>query len=611
MTLPDPSWWHAARRAYHSADWASVDRSIETALLQTHAGLDALLAAMESLCASCPNDPAAPFLRGLFLDRLGRWEQAAGAFAETARLNLDAAAQPFFRMGLALARGGLHAPALHAFDRALGRNPGHNDARFCAAVSLRRLGRVGDALRMLESIPPSRSPQWINNFAEMLLDQGRLDEALPLLTQDESLLRQHAGLHSSLIRARIYDPRAGARDLFEETGRWNAWHGPPPSVSPARLSDPDPERPLRIGYVSSCLFRHNSSAHLIRLLQARDRSRFHVTLYSAGTVHDDWTEILRGLADAWRDISTLPDADADRVIRTDRIDILVDLNEHANNGRLTLFTRKPAPLQFHWYGNAVTTGVAAIDYRFSDAIAEPPGEADRWSHETILRLDTGYHCYGPPPAAAEPDPVPPFQQNGFLTFGAVHHLAKLNTNVLACWRRILETVPSSQLLLARDVLADPDTRQRLLQRLDQAGLPLPRIRLFSDARAIATLAVYHSIDIVLDSFPFNGDATTCDALWMGVPVLTVPGHRLSARRAAGLLHIVGAEEWIAPDENAYVAQAAAWAQHPGDLASARARLLSQVRRSPLCNASAVAGAIETAYRDAWRIACRKNSNPPP
>jgi protein O-GlcNAc transferase len=597
MTSPEASPRQAARAAYQSADWLAVEQVCRAAQPDP----ETFLQSLDREEATALNDPAWPFLRGCLLDRLGRWEEAAGAYADSARLNPEAA-EPFYRMGLALARGGLHEPAVQAFDRALGRDRAHLGARLGAGVSLRCLGRVGEALRLLDELPPPHPPGWINNHAEFLLEQGRVEDALRELRAAESLLRRHAGLHSSLIRAMIYDPRVTARDLFEETGRWNAWHAAP-RPAPPPLREPDPERPLRVGYVSACLYRHNSSAHLMNLLRARDRARFHVTLYHAGTVHDDWTAALRGLADEWREIVALPDEQAAALIREDQVDLLVDLNEHANNGRLTLFTHKPAPLQFHWYGNAVTTGVKAIDYRFSDAVAEPPGEADRWSHEAILRPATGYHCYGPPPEVAGQAPEPPFRRNGFVTFGAVHHLAKLNDEVLACWEQILEQTPGSQLLLARDVLVDPDTRRILTERLRAAGVDPGRVRLCGDARAIATLAVYQKMDVVLDSFPFNGDATTGDALWMGVPVITLRGDRLSARRAAGLLHTVGADQWIASNREEYMALAATWARDPGRLAGARAALPEQVRQSPLCDAAAVAREIEAAYRQAWRRAC--------
>ena len=585
------------RAAFHSADWLALDRFAGSAAGHP----DPVLSSLEREQAAAPADPAWPFLRGAILDRLGRREEAAGAYADAARLEGPRAAESFYRMGLALARLGLHPPALQAYDRALGRDRAHLGARLAAGVSLRCLGRVGEALRLLDELPAPRVPGWLNNRAEFLLEQGRLDEALAELRGAGDLLRQHAGLHSSLIRAMLYDPRVTARDLFEETGRWNAWHAAPAAPPPVR--EPDPERTLRVGYVSACLHRHNSSAHLANLLRARDRNGFHVTLYSAGTARDDWTAELRALADDWREIAGLSDAEAADLVRADRIDLLVDLNEHANNGRLALFTRKPAPLQFHWYGNAVTTGVKAIDYRFSDAVAEPPGEADRWSHETILRPATGYHCYGPPPDAAEPSAEPPCRRNGFVTFGAVHHLAKLNGEVLACWKRILDQVPGSQLLLARDVLADPDTRERLTTRLRAAGMDPARVRLHADNRTIANLAVYRDMDLVLDSFPFNGDATTCDALWMGIPVITLCGDRLSARRAAGLLHTVGAPEWIAGDAERYVRKAVALSADAGSIAAARAGLPDRVRRSPLCDAAAVAREIEAAYRAAWRRAC--------
>lgn len=598
MTTPPRARLASAQAAYQAADWSALRSSLPAG----STNLESWLNDAEGQQADAPADPAWPFLRGVAFDLLGRWEEAAGAFAEAARREGSHAAEAFYRMGLDLSRLGLQPFALQAYDRALGRDRRHLGARVSAAVSLRRLGRVAEALRLLEELPCPRRPEWINNHAEFLLEQGRVTEALNELRAAGPLRRRHPGLHSSLIRAMLYDPGVTARDLFEETGRWNAWHAV--SAAPPATHDPDPERPLRIGYVSACLHRHNSSAHLMNILRARNRPRFHVTLYHAGTTHDDWTDTLRGLADAWHDIALLPDEAAATLIREDHTDLLVDVNEHANNGRLRLFSFRPAPIQFHWYGNAVTTGLKAIDYRFSDPVTEPPGESDRWSHETILRPATGYHCYGPPPDAALPAAEPPFRRCGHITFGAVHHLAKLNDEVLSCWARILDTTPGSQLLLARDVLAEQATREALQVRLRRAGVNPDRVRFVTDPKAITTLAVYREMDIVLDSFPFNGDATTCDALWMGVPVITLAGKRLSARRAAGLLHTVGADEWIAESREDYVAKAVTWAQEGEHLAAARAVLPERVRRSALCNAPAVTAALEEEYRKAWQRLCR-------
>jgi predicted O-linked N-acetylglucosamine transferase (SPINDLY family) len=324
----------------------------------------------------------------------------------------------------------------------------------------------------------------------------------------------------------------------------------------------------------------------------------------AGVIRPDAvTAHLRSLADHW--LSTLGMADdalAER-IRADGIDILVDLAGHTAHNRLRVFAHKPAPVQVTWLGYSNTTGLRAIDYRIVDDMTDPPGAADGFASETLLRLPGGFLCFGAPKDAPEPA-APPCLRTGAVTFGSFNNPAKVSAAAFDVWAQLLIRSPGARLLLKGKPFADEATCAWFLARFRERGIAAERVQLVAWLpSSTAHLGLYEKIDIALDPFPYNGTTTTCEALWMGVPVVTLRGDRHSARVGASLLNQVGFADWIADSVDGYVEIALALAANPAKLQTVRRSLRRRMNESSLCDGSGFARRMENAYRTIWRRWC--------
>jgi protein O-GlcNAc transferase len=366
----------------------------------------------------------------------------------------------------------------------------------------------------------------------------------------------------------------------------------------------DPDRPLRIGYVSADYRTHSVAYFLEPLLATRDPAKFEIACYSAmpAAREDAVTARIKAAATLWRNVAALDDPALRRQVRADRIDILIDLSGHFEGSRLSAFAVKPAPVTATWLGYPATTGLATMDWRITDAIADPSG-AEVFHTEKLMRLDGGFLCYGPPTNA--PDVVlRPALDKGQVTFGSFNNQMKLNAEVIETWSRLLKSAPSARLHVKSEQLDDEGVASRIRSGFAAEGIDLSRIVLRPwIAETRDHLAAYGEVDIALDPFPYNGTTTTCEALWMGVPVVTLVGDRHSARVGLDLLTRVGLERLAAPDIDSYVRVAADLARDSGALATLRTGLRERVARSPLCDAARFAHEFETALRAAWRQWC--------
>jgi protein O-GlcNAc transferase len=315
---------------------------------------------------------------------------------------------------------------------------------------------------------------------------------------------------------------------------------------------------------------------------------------------------LRRLADRWLVTVGLSDDELAERIRADGIDILVDLAGHTANNRLRLFARKPAPVQVTWLGYPNTTGLEAIDCRLVDAVTDPVGEADAWASETLVRLEGGFLCYGALKDAPEPT-VPRCLKTGTVTFGSFNNPAKLSAATLEIWAKLLSRLPHARLLLKGEPFADEATRALFLARLGERGVAAERVELVAWLpNATAHLAFYHQVDIALDPFPYNGTTTTCEALWMGVPVVTLRGDRHAGRVGASLLTQIGLTDLIANSVEEYLEIAVALARNPERLSDLRRVLRSRMAASPLCDGPAFARKMESAFRTMWQYWCESS-----
>ena len=473
------------------------------------------------------------------------------------------------------------------------------------ALIHRTAGRFHEARLTLESAPPvvRQHPAWAINLADILLEQGHPAASRDVLASTPGLLARHPAAASAWLRAQLYLPEVDASQLHAASRQWARWHGGYDPI-PMEPSNREVARRLRLVFVSSRLCAHDSAQQLLGLLPHLDRKAFHVTLVSTGRTRDAVTEKLRPLANAWIDLSPdLPDTEAAKILREAKPDILVDQQEHSNNGPLTLFTRRIAPVQIHWYGNALSTGLRTLDTRISDSTTEPPGEADQLSSEPILRLPHGYLAYTPPHLAVPPAET--IDSTRPLILGGIPHLAQCTDAVLRAWAEILRQLPHARLLLARNTLGDPATRDAFAALCHAAGIPADRLDLRPDGGAISTLAIFNDLDLVLDTWPFGGEATSMDALWMGDPVVTLCGDRITARRTTTLLHAIARPDLVTTSPEAYIARAVELASDLPALRASRASLRDAVRASPWCNGPLIAADFSHALRTLWTNACKK------
>lgn len=491
--------------------------------------------------------------------------------------------------------------AMVVFEKAITLNPKHDEAYFRLGMTLARDGRLQDAqsaFRQALSLKPNRV-EALNHLADAFRVSGKPHEAIQVYRQALEIDPDDSHTHSNMLLTYQYVPGEVSPNYIEVARAWDQTHAHSGSIQDF-TNIPDPERPLRIGYVSPDFRNHVVSYFMEPILGAHDRKHFEVFCYAGVYCPDEVTERIRQISDHWWSTMGKDDAAVAERIRADGIDILVDLAGHTGGNRLPVFTRKPAPLQVTYLGFPNTTGLSAMDYRLTDSRAGPPGLADRSHSETLIRLPHGFLCYLPSSKAPEVAPLP-VRKSGHVTFGSFNNLAKVTPENVAVWARILHRVPQARLLLKAHALADDETRCRYHALFAEADVPAERVELVGwQPSAQGHLALYDRVDIGVDTFPYNGTTTTCEAMWMGVPVVTLAGDRHAARVGASLLHTVGLDENITQTLDDYVERAIELVGNEAKLADLRASLRERMERSQLCNSNLITGTIESAYRAMWR-----------
>jgi predicted O-linked N-acetylglucosamine transferase (SPINDLY family)/predicted SAM-dependent methyltransferase len=361
------------------------------------------------------------------------------------------------------------------------------------------------------------------------------------------------------------------------------------------------DRPLRIGYVSMDFAKHAVAHFLEPILSNHDRSEVFVVCYSTRLQPDAFTARFQELADCWRDISMMALDDVEELVHEDEIDILVDLSGFTSGNRLSLFARKPAPIQATYLGYAGTTGIAAIDYRIVDEQTDPAPLTESHFVEKLWRLPGCFVTYKPDEDAPDVASVPS-SRSGVITYGSFNNALKITPKVIALWAAIMRATPGSRLVLKSVSFGTRRGKARVTDEFGKHGIDEPRLSLQDWHVASGDhLAAYSDIDVALDPFPYNGTTTTCEALWMGVPVVTLAGDRHSSRVGVSLLHCMGLDDLICASADAYVATAVALASDPERLRELRASLRDRMRRSPLLDHEAFTRKLEAAYREMWRI----------
>ena len=410
-------------------------------------------------------------------------------------------------------------------------------------------------------------------------------------------------MHSNLLLFEQYQSGVTLEGLARSHADWDQCHavGHRPTGKPPNI-DRDPERPLRLGFVSPDLRRHPVGYLLAGALEGLRLHPGNRICYHNWGVRDDLSDRLSAAADEWHDVLELDDDELAAKIRADRIDILFDLAGHTSGHRLLVFARRPAPIQASWIGYVGTTGLSTMDYLIADRYHVPAG-AEAHYRETVLRMPDGYVCFDPPAEAPPVGPLPAFER-GQVTFGSFNIVAKLTPEVVATWAQILRRVPGSRLLLVSVALGGAVVARRIEDAFVAAGADRGQLELRGPQSRRDLLAAYNSIDLALDPFPYSGGVTTCEALWMGVPVVTCPRETFASRHSLSHLSTVGLAGTVAEDPRDYVELAVRLAANLPHLAALRAGLRAQMAHSPLCDGERFANHLMTHLRDVWRQWCR-------
>lgn len=569
------------------------------ALLREGRASDAAAKAQRLFTAS-PRDPSAAFVLSDALLASGQVDRAlhfAGTAAALAPRDLGCQLNHANLLGIA----GKLEQALAVLGKATTlapTDPSIYSLRVGYELDLNRPTRAERLCREGLTVSPGHHGLRLQQAAS-LLNMGRVEEALPLMREVEAGQPDNPEAAGGVAHIMNYSPDVSPAEVLAQHRRYGELLAASEQQPPRDFSRwPEPGR-LRIGIVSPDLRTHSVAWFIEPFLEYHDRTAVEVYVYQTNFIADAVTQRLKSHGATWRVMDRVDDPQLAEVIFADRLHILIELSGHTHAHSLRAMHRRPAPLLITYLGYPNITGVAAIDRRIVDSVTDPPVPGES-GPERPLRIDPCFLCYKPPRAAPVPAP-PPSIAAGHITFGTFNTVHKINRKVIALWARVLSAVPGSRLLLKCNAFSDPDLRTDMHRRFVEAGIAPDRVEVLGRAEQLADhLALYSRIDIALDPVPYNGTTTTCEALYMGVPVITLAGEMHAGRVGASLLTQAGLKELIARDETEYVSLAASLASDRPRLASIRAGLRATLLASPLCDGPAYAGRFVSAMREAWR-----------
>jgi len=536
---------------------------------------------------------------GMALRELGRLQEAITHYRKALALNPD---NPVVlsNLGCALRDAGNVPESISLLQSALRLKPDYALAWHNLGISLRELGRLDESIEAYQraiEIRPLFSAAY-NDLGDAQTARGDVENAVVSFRKALDIEPGFVVAYSNMLLTMQYLPDISPGELYEASRGYEKLC---PGLSPRTVVvNTEPDRPLRIGYVSPD-FRRHSVSYFLKSVFENKSAEFSINCYSDVLTPDAHTDYYRSHADRWRTICGLSHEQVANLIRDDRIDILVDLAGHTGQ-RIPLFALKPAPVQVTWLGYPDTTGLEAVDYRFSDELADPVGESDAFCSEKIYRLPGGFLCYTAPEDAPEVI-VPLSRSKDRVTFGSFNNIAKITPQVVALWSKLLLHVPGARLIIKNHSLADKNVRDRYESLFLKNGITRDRVELRPWIKETGShLAVYGEIDIALDTFPYNGTTTTCEALWMGVPVVTLTGNRHAGRVGASILSRVGLTDLVTDTEDAYLDAAVALSRDIDRCVRLRSVLRERMRKS-LSNGAEFIVSVEEAYRRMWHIWC--------
>jgi protein O-GlcNAc transferase len=558
--------------------------------------------ALEAFNASIAINPALAEVHcncGTVYLSLNKLTEAKNAFARAIELKEDLTA-PMLGLGMVKQAAGDLEAAKQCFVEVLRRYPNDPSGHFYLGIIMREWDRLDMAARCFRNalrFKPDSALAY-GGLGETLQVSGLVEESEVCFRKSIELDPNDNTAYSNLFLSMNYNPAYSSVQILQESKRWGD-----ELVEQGRKrgsvcfeNSQNADRKLRIGYLSPDFCRHPVASFLEPLLKNHDPASFQVYCYSYGKIQDQRTVRFKMYTDQWHDIRTMSDDQARKLIVEDTIDILVDCTGHMANNRLPLMAIPCAPVQVSWIGYPNTTGLSTIDYRFGDEITDPVDEETFYT-EKLIRLPNCFCCYTPPDDSPEVSDLPAMR-NGFVTFGSLHTLARLNPAVIALWSKVLNRVPASRLLVFRAVLNE-DIINRLGERFAQHGIGPERISFLKEVPVNGHLDLYNRIDIAIDTFPWSGHTTACEALWMGVPVIALNGNRHAGRMVASVLSQLGLDDFIAETKEDYLTIAERTAREIPSLVMLRKGLRELMETSRLCDGVAFTRDVEHEYRKMW------------
>ena len=606
--------WQEARVAYEACLATDPDHPHVLANLGSvyrQLGLpEQALGCLLRATAVAPDDAGAHYNLGNLYRSQGKLAEAVGAYRRSLACPAAAGqqAQAAYNLGLTLVELREPEAAEVAYRQASAADPAHVDAALNLATLLGSQGRLTEAAAEYESVL-QRHPdeaRVINNLASLYQDAGRSEAALAILQRAVALQPGLPQPRSNYLMGLQYHPDATPEYLLNEARQWGEWATERAvrmlgRIPQRRLRIRSSQAPLRVAYVSADLCMHPVGLFLAAVVAAHDPVRIRPILYSNGSPRDGITaqlvQAVQNKGGGFREVKELDDLTLARQIEVDEVDVLVDLSGHTGKSRLAAFALRPVPVQISWLGYFATTGLPAIDFVLLDPHHAPAGTEAQFS-ERLIRLPHNRFCYTPVSFAPEVSP-PPCLKNRYVTFGSFNNTAKLNEAVLQTWAEILAAVPGSRLILKWRTLTDAAYRRYLLDFFTARGIVAERVELRPMSVHRELLEQYADIDLMLDPFPFSGGHTSCESLWMGVPVLTLPEARVVSRQTWSFLANIGLTELAASDRADYVRKAVVLASDTGRLGALREELRARMRTASLCDLAGFIHHLEQAFQQAW------------
>ncbi len=499
--------------------------------------------------------------------------------------------------------------AVEWFDKALDIKPDADDVWMLKGYALNILGRSQEAeqcLRKAIELNPN-SAEHFQNLSNILVTQGKVADSLEAARQSLALNPTNHLVYSNILLYMHYLAQASREELWQMHSNYDKMYREKfyPKIPPQYANPRDPEKRIRVGLVSADFRRHSCAYFLDPLIRNYDRQKLEIIAYASVKTPDIFTETIKGMCTEWRDILRFSNDQAAEIIKRDRIDILIDLGGHTADNRLPIFCKKPAPVQIAWLGYPDTTGLQCMDYRITDEVCDPPG-TEKFSSERLIRFQGGFHCYGAFPDSPDVEESPVLK-NGYITFGSFNNFAKASEETIFLWSEILKNAPESRLLLKALGLNDDWLRGEIFKKFANHGISEDRLEILGKTSKISDhLRTYNRVDIGLDTYPYNGTTTTVEALWMGVPVISMSGCTHASLVGESLLKNVGLADLAKHTPKDFVNTAVALSQNIELLQQLRSTMRERLQSSPLRNEKFFAYKFEMAMRETWRNFCKES-----